>query len=260
MEMPKRNPRTVFLDFHPHFISPEQHRNHLLSQRGGTTLTELGTLSLLFVDTGSEELGVVVSSFTGSLSTAALDSNAMTLALQALRSNKTLDLRGLGVVLLALLGDGTTDNELADIVLLVETEEFADLGSTLGTKALGVDNVGQTGDIVFTLLDDAEGEDSQVLAGDGTANRLALTLTSAARTVAAVAVGQEELNTVGEENTLLHGETLLIVTTSDLEEVALELITETIARDLSSHALLHEGTELALIVNLDQLLRPVGRV
>jgi hypothetical protein len=124
----------------------------------------------------------------------------MTLALQALRSNKTLDLRGLGVLLLALLGDGTTDNELADVVLLVETEEFADLGGTLGTKALGVDDVGQTGDLVFALLDDAEGEDSQVLAGDGTADGLALALTGAAGAVAAVTVGEEELDTVGEED------------------------------------------------------------
>lgn len=30
--------------------------------------------------------------------------------------------------------------------------------------------------------------------------------------------------------------------------------------DLGSHALLHEGTELALIVNLDHFLRPIGRV
>lgn len=139
-------------------------------------------------------------SLTGSLSTATLDGNAMTLALQALRSNKTLDLGGLGVLLLALLSDGTTDNELADVVLLVETEEFADLSGTLGTKALGVDDVGQTGDLVFTLLDDAEGEDSQILTGDGTADRLALALTGAARAVAAVTVGEEELDTVGEED------------------------------------------------------------
>lgn len=30
--------------------------------------------------------------------------------------------------------------------------------------------------------------------------------------------------------------------------------------DFGAHALLHEGTELALIVNLDNLLRPIGRV
>lgn len=30
--------------------------------------------------------------------------------------------------------------------------------------------------------------------------------------------------------------------------------------DFGAHALLHEGTELALIVDLDDLLRPIGRV
>lgn len=30
--------------------------------------------------------------------------------------------------------------------------------------------------------------------------------------------------------------------------------------NFSSHALLHEGTKLALIVNLDDFLRPIGRV
>lgn len=30
--------------------------------------------------------------------------------------------------------------------------------------------------------------------------------------------------------------------------------------DFGAHALLHEGTELALIVHLDDLLRPIGRV
>jgi hypothetical protein len=29
--------------------------------------------------------------------------------------------------------------------------------------------------------------------------------------------------------------------------------------DFGAHALLHEGTELALIVNLDDFLRPIGR-
>jgi hypothetical protein len=38
------------------------------------------------------------------------------------------------------------------------------------------------------------------LAGDGTADRLALALTSAAGAVAAVAIGEEELDTVGEED------------------------------------------------------------
>lgn len=91
----------------------------------------------------------------------------MTLALQTLGSNQTLDLGGLGVVLLALLGDGTADDELADVVLLVKTEEAADLGGTLGTQALGDDGVGQAGELLLTLLEDGEGKDGEVKTGDG---------------------------------------------------------------------------------------------
>lgn len=91
----------------------------------------------------------------------------MTLALQTLGSNQTLDLGGLGVVLLALLGDSAADDELADIVLLVKTEEAADLGGTLGTQALGDDGVGETGELTLTLLDDAQGENGEVETSDG---------------------------------------------------------------------------------------------
>jgi hypothetical protein len=103
----------------------------------------------------------------GSLRTAALQGDPVTLALETLRGHQTLDLGGLGVVLLALTGDGTADDELADIVLLVETEESSDLGGTLGTESLGVDNVGETRDVILTLLDDAESKDGQVETGDG---------------------------------------------------------------------------------------------
>jgi hypothetical protein len=142
------------------------------------------------VDTGGQELGVVVTvwnvsesrfptsagaggekgslrSLLGSLSATALEGNPVTLALEALGSNQTLDLGGLGVVGLALTGDGTTDDELADIVLLVETEEAADLGGTLGTESLGDNGVGETGELTLTLLDDAQGKDGEVEVGDG---------------------------------------------------------------------------------------------
>lgn len=102
--------------------------------------------------------------------------------------------------MLALLGDGTADDELADIVLLVETEEATDLGGTLGTEALGDDGVGEAGELALALLDDAQGENGKVQTGDGTADGLALALTGTAGTVAAVAVGEEQTGTGGEEN------------------------------------------------------------
>lgn len=91
----------------------------------------------------------------------------MALALQALGSNQTLDLGGLGVLGLALLGDGAADNELADIIVLGQGEEAADLGGTLGAEALGDNGVGQTGEVVLTLLDDGQSEDGEVQTGDG---------------------------------------------------------------------------------------------
>jgi hypothetical protein len=142
----------------------------------------------------------ILRSIAGSLSTAALDGNALALALETLGGNQTLDLGGLGVVLLALLGDGTADDELADVVLLVETEEATDLGGTLGAETLGDNGVGQAGELALALLDDGESKDGKVLTGDGTTDRLALALTGTAGTVAAVAVGEEQTGTGGQEN------------------------------------------------------------
>lgn len=65
---------------------------------------------------------------------------------------------------------------------------------------------------------------------------------------------EQETDTGICENTLFHGETLLVVTTSDLEHVALPFVAESIARDLGTHALVEEWTELTFIFNFDQLL------
>lgn len=56
--------------------------------------------------------------------------------------------------------------DIPDIILLGETEESSNLGGTLGTKSLGVDNVGQTWDVAITLLDNGESKNRQVLTND----------------------------------------------------------------------------------------------
>ena len=146
------------------------------------------------------------------------------------------------------------------IVFLAETEELADLGGTLGTKTLGVDGVGKAGELGVALLDDGEGKDSKVGGDDAAADGLALALTSAAGAVAGVAVGEEQANTGRVHDTLLHGEALLVVAAGDLEDVALELVANGVAGDFLTHAAVHEDAELALILNIDELLRAVGRV
>jgi hypothetical protein len=121
------------------------------------------------------------------------------------------------------------------IVILAEAEEAADLGGTLGAEALGVDGVGQAGDVLLALLDDRESENREVGADDAAADGLALALAGAAGAVARVAVGEEEADTAGGNDTLLHRETLLVVAAGDADNVALPLIAKGLGRDLSAH-------------------------
>lgn len=146
------------------------------------------------------------------------------------------------------------------IIILGEAKELADLGSTLWSETLWVDSVGDTWDVGLSLLDDGESEDGEIHGDNASADGLALALTGAAWAVARVSLGEEEADTGWVHNTLLHWETLLVVSSGDLEDVALELITNGVTWDLSTHALLHEDAELALVLNLDHLLAAIGRL
>lgn len=121
------------------------------------------------------------------------------------------------------------------IVLLGEAEELADFRGTLGSETLGVDDVGQAGDVLLALLDNSQSEDRQVHADDATTDGLALALASAAGAVAGVAIGEQEADTGGLQDTLLHWETLLVVSTGDAEDVSLPLVTEGVGGDLLAH-------------------------
>lgn len=121
------------------------------------------------------------------------------------------------------------------IVLLGEAEELADLRGALGAQALGVDDVGETGDLLLALLDDSQSEDGQVHADDAAADGLALALAGAAGAVARVAVGQEQADTGRVQDSLLHRETLLVVAAGDAEDVALPLVAEGVSGDLLAH-------------------------
>lgn len=138
------------------------------------------------------------------------------------RQNSRLGVR-LGVLFLRAL-DLPSDNILSHIVLLAQVEELSDLGRTLGTESLGEDVVGQIGDLTLTLLDDDEGEDGNVGTDDAPTDGLALALTLATGTIARVSIGEEETDTVGKQNTLFHGEPLLVVPTRDTDDVTLEFI------------------------------------
>merc|ERR1712039_464969 len=83
--------------------------------------------------------------------------------------------------------------------------------------------------------------------------RLPLML-SLAMVTTAMSLGQEKTDTSLGEDTLFHGETLLVVSTSDTENVTSPFVTKGGSIDLLAHTLLVEGTNLDFIVDLEKLL------
>lgn len=65
------------------------------------------------------------------------------------------------------------------------------------------------------------------------------------------------------EDTLFHGETLLVIASRDAEDVSLPFLTKGICFYFMAHALLKENTQFLVIIKLKELLAPrcgVGHV
>lgn len=208
--------------------------------------------------------------------------------LQTLGSDETLDAGSLGIGFLAFaLGlDLASDDELADlrthkhisapmsshnnvqrhgfhfthIIILRQAKELPDLRRPLRPQPLRMHRVRQARQLALALLDNRQRQHRQIHAHDAAPHALAFPLAGPTRTVAAVAVTQQQPHPGGVHDALLHGETLLVVAAGDLEDVALEFGPEVVAGDLLAHAAVHEHAEFALIFDFDELLRAVGGV
>lgn len=231
----------------------------LSSQRGSSSLLDLSPLSLTFVQTLSQQLSVLSSSVSLLLGVVDLLGLQSSLSLQSLRSDQSLDLWSLSVGLTVLL-DSSSDNVVSDVVLLGQTEELSDVVSSLRTQSLWGGDIGQTLDVSVTLLDNSQSNDGQVLRDDASSDGLSLSLTVSSWSVTRVTLGQQQSNSGWVQNTLLHWETLLVVTTSDLEDVTLEFVTDRVTLDLLAHTLVVEGTQLVLVLDLNALLSTVSWV
>lgn len=74
----------------------------------------------------------------------------------------------------------------------------------------------------ITFLDDDQVKNAEIGINDAPADRLALALTSSAGTVARVALAEEQAHTAVGQNTLLHGEALLVVASADAHNITLQ--------------------------------------
>lgn len=79
----------------------------------------------------------------------------------------------------------------------------------------------------LTFFHNDQVENTQVGIHNATAHRLALSLSGPPRSVTGMPLTQQEADTAVGQDTLLHGETLLVVPTADSDHVALQENTTT---------------------------------
>lgn len=75
-----------------------------------------------------------------------------------------------------------------------------------------------------------------------------------------MALAEQQPHTGGMHDSLLHGETLLVVAAGDFEDIACEFGSKGVAGHFLTHAAVDEDAEFTLVVDFDQLLSTVGGV
>jgi hypothetical protein len=138
--------------------------------------------------------------------------------------DKTLDLSSLGNILAGLVLEGAGNHVFTDVSTLVQVEQSSDLGGTLGSKTTRSGDVSHIGDLDITLLDDDQVAHSDVRGDDASAHRLSLAHTVTTRAEARKTISEQKTDTSGAKDTLLHGETLLVVSTGDTEDLSIHII------------------------------------
>uniref|UniRef100_A0AC11E6A9 Uncharacterized protein n=1 Tax=Ovis aries TaxID=9940 RepID=A0AC11E6A9_SHEEP len=70
---------------------------------------------------------------------------------------------------------------------------------------------------------------------------------------------QKQANSAMGQDTLLHGETLLVVPATDSDHITLPFFTQGVSSNFCGHTLLVEGTKFSFIVHFNELLAASGR-
>jgi len=215
-------------------------------------------LGLLLRDTLSKESVVLGLLLFLVLYSSAFQRPQVTAALKTDWGDKSLDFGSLGVRLgtLLLRCNFPPHDILPHIVLLRQVEELPDLRRPLGTQPLREHSVSESRDLGRALLDDDQRKHSDVWANDATTDGLAFALTSTTSAVARMTVGEEKTDTVGQEDTLLHRESLLVIATGDSENVVFPFVTNGVSRYLLRDFFVEENAISFFIVDINKFLGP----
>jgi len=111
----------------------------------------------------------------------------VTATLKTQGSDQSLDFGSFGIRLstfLLLACNLPSNDKLPHIIFLGQIKEFPNLAGPLRTQSLGQDVLSQTGQGVFALLDDNEGQDGNIGTDDAATDGLAPAFSSAASAIA----------------------------------------------------------------------------
>jgi len=184
------------------------------------------------------------------------------LSLKSDWGDESLDLwclgSGFGVFLISF--QFSSDDKRSDIVFLFEVEQLSDLVSSFWSQSSVNDSVGQTSEVVITLSDNAGGDDGQIVVNDATSDGFSFSFTASLAGVSRSAFFHEKSNSMSDENTLFHGETLFVLTTGDPQNVAFEFIAQWIGGYFVGDSLVVEVLDLVFIIDFEGFLLACARV
>merc|ERR1712165_670591 len=214
------------------------------------------------VGSSGHEFSVGGFSFFGSFNSRSSGSFLASFSLKSNWGNESLDLWSLrsGFSVLFVSFQFSSDNERSDIVFLFEVEELSDFVSSFWSQSSINNGVGQTGDFVFTFSDDAGGENGQIVVNDATSNGFSLSFTSSFAGVSRLTFFHEKSNSMSDEDTLFHGETLFVFTTGDSQDVAFEFIAQWIGRYFMGDSFFAHVLDFVFVIDFEGFLLASGRV
>merc|ERR1719354_801350 len=172
----------------------------------------LSASCFLFLVPGGEEFLVFLLFGLGFFHALLLLCGPVPLALDHSWGDQTLDLGGDRPVV--------TDNVLPDVIGGRKVEQLPDVGSPLGSETLWDALVGQSGDFTISLLDNRTIENRQASVNNATVDGFTFALTGSAAPVARVSLAEKETHTSSGEDSLL------LVSTTDTEDVSLEFLSK----------------------------------
>lgn len=152
-----------------------------------------------------------------------------------------------------LFNQSTRTSKSLLVFSLLNSIELSDTSSSLGTKSSWFCLVSESGNFLLSLFNEKEGKSFNVRTNNASSNRFSLSFSSSLSSVSAGSWGEEQFDSVVAEDTLFHGKSVFIESSSDSEDISLELFAENISFNFLTHSLLVEDSASVVIIDIEWL-------